>query len=399
MTNYTKEPVENTATKIENTEINEQKDTTLNNSELNENSSNLMSEKSSFLITKEELDKICELDENSNTTKSNNISLEEKLILDKIIYAQSINKTPIIIKEINVGVNVELSIYEKEAWLKNMKQSLSTIVTKDIENLIKMFLLIDKNDSYEFIFDNDSTINFHYTQSYNENSNEKNSTINIKLIQREWKYCVDLDKFYKTFEYILPNNLFPNYLLNTLQDFIKSSKKNTDYEEKRIQNKLNYAIKSAQKELSLYNKISSKKINDFTKKIVNDIDDSQSNKRWESRLKNWVNFLNITVDKNKNLITSKNIFNFNNFNSVGVELELLSDVLDMEIADLRRYIKKVEDITQKKLIVIHDTNVKFSNEDNIKDKNIIKNFKKAKSLLTIDWFFTILSFIKANNFN
>ena len=54
-----------------------------------------------------------------------------------------------------------------------MKQSLSTIVTKDIENLIKMFLLIDKNDSYEFIFDSDSTINFHYTQSYNENSNEK----------------------------------------------------------------------------------------------------------------------------------------------------------------------------------------------------------------------------------
>ena len=115
MTNDTKEPVENTVTKLENTEINVQKDTTLNNSELNENSSNLMSEKSSFLITKEELDKICELDENSNTTKSNNSSLEEKLILDKIIYAQSMNKTPIIIKEINVGVNVELSIYEKEA--------------------------------------------------------------------------------------------------------------------------------------------------------------------------------------------------------------------------------------------------------------------------------------------
>ena len=115
MTNNINESAEDTATKLENTEINVQKDTTLNNSELNENSSNLMSEKSSFLITKEELDKICELDENSNTTKSNNISLEEKFILDKIIYAQSINKTPIIIKEINIWVNVELSLYEKEA--------------------------------------------------------------------------------------------------------------------------------------------------------------------------------------------------------------------------------------------------------------------------------------------
>ena len=88
MSTNTIESVENTATKLENTEINVQKDTTLINSEL---------------------------DENSNTTKSNNISLEEKLIINKIIYAQSINKTPIIIKEINVWVNVKLSIYEKES--------------------------------------------------------------------------------------------------------------------------------------------------------------------------------------------------------------------------------------------------------------------------------------------
>ena len=64
-----------------------------------------------------------------------------------------------------------------------MKQSLSTIVTKDIENLIKMFLLIDKNDNYEFIFDSDSTINFHYTQYYNENSNSNGlGPINIIFV-------------------------------------------------------------------------------------------------------------------------------------------------------------------------------------------------------------------------